>query len=193
MQDDPLLEPLDWFFSSSCWTTSFPNTMVLPLGKPVSDHIPCVVTIESSIPKSKLFRFENFWIKMPGFKEIVQGAWNQNVNHVDLYHMFFHKLKKISQALRKWSKTIFAHSKVQLHMALEVILRLDVAQELRPLSVEERDICTRLKRKVVALAVMERARKRQNLRITISKMVTQTPASFTCASTTEEERTSSTV
>ena len=80
--------------------------------------------------------------------------------------MLFHKLKKISQALRKWSKTIFAHSKVQLHMALEVILRLDVAQELMPLSVEERDIRTRLKRKVVALAIMERARKRQNSRIT---------------------------
>ena len=99
---------------------------------------------------------------MPTFKEIVQGAWNQRVNHSDPYQILFHKLKKTSQALRKWSKTIFAHSKVQLFMALEVILRLDVAQELRPLSVEERDICTRLKRKVVALAVMERARKRQN-------------------------------
>ena len=54
-------------------------------------------------------------------------------------------------------------------MALEVILRLDVAQELRPLSVEERDIRRRLKRKIVALAVMERARKRQNSRITSLK------------------------
>lgn len=51
MQDDPLLEQLDWHFTSLHWTTSFPNTMVLPLGKPVSDHTPCSINIETSIPK----------------------------------------------------------------------------------------------------------------------------------------------
>lgn len=51
-------------------------------------------------------------------------------------------------------------------MVLEIILRLDVAQEHRTLSMEERDIRRRLKRKVVGMAVLERARKRQNSRIT---------------------------
>lgn len=55
MKTDPLLEQLDWFFTSTNWTSTYPNTMVKPLGKPVSDHIPCVVTIETSIPRSKLF------------------------------------------------------------------------------------------------------------------------------------------
>ena len=34
----PLLEQLDWFFTMLNWTTTFPNTLVNPLGKPVSDH-----------------------------------------------------------------------------------------------------------------------------------------------------------
>ena len=51
-------------------------------------------------------------------------------------------------------------------MALEVILRLDVAQELRLLSTDERDLRKHLKRKVVALAIMECARNRQSSRIT---------------------------
>lgn len=45
MQQDPLLEQLDWFFTSVNWTTSYPNTMVLPLAKPISDHVPCKVVI----------------------------------------------------------------------------------------------------------------------------------------------------
>lgn len=30
MQNEPLLEQLDWFFTSVNWTTDFPNTMVIP-------------------------------------------------------------------------------------------------------------------------------------------------------------------
>ena len=41
MQQNPLLEQLDWFFTSVNWTTSYPNTEVLPVAKPISDHIPC--------------------------------------------------------------------------------------------------------------------------------------------------------
>jgi hypothetical protein len=41
MQEDPLLEQLDWFFTSLHWTTSYPSTIVTTQGKPTSDHIPC--------------------------------------------------------------------------------------------------------------------------------------------------------
>ena len=56
--------------------------------------------------------------------------------------------------------------KVQLHIALEVILRLDIAQESRSLSSEEIDLRKRLKRRLVGLAVLEKARKRHISRIT---------------------------
>ena len=54
-------------------------------------------------------------------------------------------------------------------MALEIILRLDVAQESRVLSNEERDLRARLKKRVVGLAALERSRKRQASRMTILK------------------------
>jgi hypothetical protein len=57
MQKQPLLEQLDWFFTSCEWTLSFPNTLVFPLAY----HTPCVVKIATQIPKSKIFRFENFF------------------------------------------------------------------------------------------------------------------------------------
>lgn len=55
----------------------------MPLGKPVSDHTPCVITIESSIPKSKLFRFENFWVNHSGFSEVIHKAWNKHCHVVN--------------------------------------------------------------------------------------------------------------
>jgi endonuclease/exonuclease/phosphatase family metal-dependent hydrolase len=61
MQQVPLMEKLDWFFTSSSWTLSYPSTLVFPLVKPTSDHLPCVVSIGTKIPRAKIFRFENYW------------------------------------------------------------------------------------------------------------------------------------
>jgi hypothetical protein len=64
-----------------------------------------------------------------------------------------------------WSRRLFSNSKVMVHAALLVILHLDLAQEARVLNDQERDLRAKLKRKVIALAVVERSRKRQSARI----------------------------
>lgn len=51
MQNNPLLEQLDWVFTSNDWTLKYPNTVVLTLPRAISDHVPFVIKIESSIPK----------------------------------------------------------------------------------------------------------------------------------------------
>lgn len=43
MQNSPLLEQLDWFFTTVSWTASYPSTLVKPLARSISDHVPCVV------------------------------------------------------------------------------------------------------------------------------------------------------
>jgi endonuclease/exonuclease/phosphatase family metal-dependent hydrolase len=60
MQQAPLMEQLDWFFTSSSWISSYPNTVVTAMARPTSDHVPCIVSIDTVIPKAQLFRFENF-------------------------------------------------------------------------------------------------------------------------------------
>jgi hypothetical protein len=52
-----------------------PNSLVLPLAKIRSDHVPCVVNIDTSIPKAKLFRFGNYWVELPCFLECVSKSW----------------------------------------------------------------------------------------------------------------------
>jgi hypothetical protein len=78
MHADPLFVKLDWVFTSSSWAMTFPTTYVQPLSKPVSDHIPYTVHVGSSIPKSNMFRFENYWVDHHGFIDIVSLHWNNS-------------------------------------------------------------------------------------------------------------------
>lgn len=76
MQDNPLLEKLDWVFTSSSWTLQHLDTSVLPLARPISDHVLYVIKIGTNIPKGSVFSFENFWMELSGFMEVVQLHWN---------------------------------------------------------------------------------------------------------------------
>ena len=109
MQQNPLLEQLDWFFTTLNWTTTFPNTLVTPMGKPISDHIPCNVVIQTTIPKCKLFRFETYWIAHPGFLDVVKSAWNKPIRHGknnNAASRLCQKLKNLRHDLTIWSKRI---------------------------------------------------------------------------------------
>ena len=88
MQQIPLLEQLDWFFTSSDWISHYPNTVVFPLAKTSSDHVPCVVSIDTKIPKSKIFTFENYWVEMPGFMECVKKSWEAPIFLISLHPQF---------------------------------------------------------------------------------------------------------
>ena len=79
MQDSPLLEKLDWFFTSCAWTLAYPNTYVAPSSTPTSDHIPLLLRVSTRIPKAKIFRFENHWIHQPGFLDVVSTAWSKPI------------------------------------------------------------------------------------------------------------------
>jgi hypothetical protein len=64
-----------------------------------------------------------------------------------------------SKALRKWSKSLISDAKLKLHMAQEVILRLDIVQETRELSESEHRLPSKLKKRILGWAVIEKAGK----------------------------------
>ena len=126
MQNAPLLEKLDWVFSSESWTTSYPNTLVIPLARPISDHI----------PKSSLFRFENFWLQHHDFMEVMENIWEQDVQEQDSAKRITAKFKRLRKGLKFWSK-----EKSQLAQSIKdansVILFFDSIEEFRDLSQRE--------------------------------------------------------
>lgn len=67
MQTPPLLEKLDWVFTSYTWDLSFPSTDCKALTMEVSDHCPLVISISTDLPRAHTFTFENFWLLRSGF------------------------------------------------------------------------------------------------------------------------------
>lgn len=98
-----------------------------------------------------IFRFENYWPLMSGFKEVVQNAWNAPVNEVDPTRILAAKFLKTGKALRAWSRLKIGDIKLQLNMALKIVYLLDCAQETRQLSQQELNFRKELKLKILGL------------------------------------------
>jgi hypothetical protein len=132
MQNPPLLEKLDWVFTSSSWNISFPSTSVSALDMIPSDHCPCVVQISSNIPKSKIFRFENFWLKQDGFQQVLTESWAFNPSTMDSAKIISAKFKH----LRIWQRSMVT-LKTQITNVRSVILFLEILSDHRDLSLQE--------------------------------------------------------
>jgi exonuclease III len=106
MQAIPLLEQLDWFFTSANWIAEYPNSLVLPLAKTGSDHVPCIVTIGTAIPKAKIFRFENYWVDMPGFAACVRSSWDKKSLKHHSSAILVDKLKSLRYEPKHWQTSL---------------------------------------------------------------------------------------
>ena len=111
------------------------------------------------------FTFENCWPSLSGYNEIVQEAWSQPVHEIDPINKLIAKMQKTARALKAWSRLQIGDLKLQLHLALEVVLRLDKAQELRILSQAEHDLRIALKLRILGLAAIQRMRWKQRSRL----------------------------
>jgi hypothetical protein len=164
-RENPTLCKLDAFYCNDAWDICFGSHVLNALSSSLSDHCPLLLADDRGPKKPRSFKFENFWVRIPGFMDVVNQAWGVRSSHVEPCHVLFHKLRCTAEALTRWSRRLFSNTKVLVHAALLVILHLDLAQESRVLSSNERDLRARLKKKVIALAVVERARKKQSARI----------------------------
>jgi hypothetical protein len=136
MQPSPLLEKLDWVFTSNNWTLTFPSTTVKVLGMTPSDHCPCLVTFSTVIPRSKIFRFENFWLQHSGFSDVLTQSWAIPTQQIDPAKALTAKFKFLRKALKEWQagwtglKNLISNVKLLLQF-------LEVLGEFRDLSLEE--------------------------------------------------------
>lgn len=133
MQSSPLLEKLDWVYTPSPWTLSFPDTAVKVLGRPLSDHSPFVITIGTSIPRSSLFRFENYWLSFPEFKQVVALHWNTTPSFANDAQTINAQFKQVRFGLKHWSKELSKLSKLIINCNF-VLTMLDGLEDQRPFS-----------------------------------------------------------
>ncbi|KAM0871590.1 hypothetical protein ACQ4PT_039274 [Festuca glaucescens] len=103
---------------------------------------------------------------MQGFKETVSEAWNKDILAIDPIRRVHIKLSRMAKALRKWQRQSIGDLRMQLATAKEIILRLNQAEEARPLSDEERAMLHQLKCSYLGLLSIQKIKLRQRSRLT---------------------------
>jgi len=99
-QHPPLLERLDWFFTSSSWTSIFPSTSASTLNMETSDHVPWLVFIATDIPKGAVFIFENYLMEHENFLEVVHHRWSIPTHQTDMAKRLTTKFKNLRRVIK---------------------------------------------------------------------------------------------
>jgi hypothetical protein len=129
---------------------------VYPLVKPTSDHLPCVISIGTKIPRAKLFRFENYWLQHSALIDIVKYAWNIPVTFTNSAKRINAKFKNVRRALTIWSKNLPCLKK-RIEKVNSVIEMLDNFEEIRALNDYEWNLRDLLKSHVISLLQDQKA------------------------------------
>ncbi|KAL6335467.1 hypothetical protein AAG906_029710 [Vitis piasezkii] len=104
---------LDRFLVSPRWLDQFSNVTQKRLSRPISDHFP--ITIEGGGKRRgpSPFRFENMWLRVEGFKDLLRSWWQGmvQVDHWDqveserrLSEEEFARKKEAKDGYAKWVK-----------------------------------------------------------------------------------------
>jgi hypothetical protein len=146
-QASPLLEKLDWAFTSISWLLSYLDTSLSALDMTPSDHCPCVVKISSHIPKSAIFRFENYWLKQESFVNIVNQGQSINTANQDCAKIIIAKFKNLRKLIKDWRESL-SNLKIVISNINNVLLFLDVLKEYRHLTLAEWNFREIIKKKL---------------------------------------------
>lgn len=160
----PTQTKIDHAFATTDWDL-FANSRLFPLSSAYSDHAPIFLVGNEKRDNFPNFRFESYWLQLPGFLEVVQSSWQKPFLATNNLAIFCLKLHRLARDLRRWSRYQIGDIKLQLAVATEVILQLEVAQESRVLSVDERSLLSNLKSKFLGLAVLNKLKIRQRSRM----------------------------
>ena len=86
--------------------------------------------------KSKIFCFEDYWIKQPGFFDVVQRSWAKRCYAPNAAAVLCKKLKTLRYDLKQWSRKISKLSML-IDNCNKTLLEIDGLEERRRLSVPE--------------------------------------------------------
>lgn len=114
-------ERLDRAFANANWWARFPLCNLKLLHTPVSDHNPILLEfLKLEISKRKFrFRFENMWLKEPGFVAEVSAVW-KNLPPVHLLP----KLFEVSSFMARWGRSFFHRFREKVQEYKGVMARL---------------------------------------------------------------------
>ena len=128
---------LDRFLVTADWEIQFSNVTQSILPRPVSDHCPMMLDSDGIKSGPSPFRFENMWLKLAGFKDILRDWW-QSLHFSGSYSFILaSKLKALKGILKAWNIEVFGRVDLKKNEALNRISFWDDVEKDKVLSLEE--------------------------------------------------------
>lgn len=149
-QHPPLLECLDWLFTSATWTSTYPFTNVSTLTMETSYHVPCLISISTDIPRCHIFRLKFFWLYREDFLDQVALGWNIENHFHDAAKNITAKFKNLRKVLKEWRKSI-SNLKQNICNVKLILSLLNFMEESRDLTLVEWNFRSLLESKLVSL------------------------------------------
>jgi hypothetical protein len=113
------------------------------------------VEINTPIPQSRIFRFENFWLSLEDFLPTVISGWNCPGSILDSARMLSAKFKNLRKVIREWRKSL-----PNLSLAIEkiklVLNFLETIELFRDLSLPEWNFRNLVTEKLIYLLKQQR-------------------------------------
>lgn len=78
-QANPVMTKIDHVFHSDDWDLLFPNAHLQAISTTCSDHAPLFLQGCVDNARKPSFKFEEFWLRLPGFHDAVAAVWNKPV------------------------------------------------------------------------------------------------------------------
>lgn len=113
--------------------------MLSSLTRSTSNNVPLKIEISTTVPKAKIFWFENYWIHSPGFSDVVSSAWGCRAENSNAAAQIAARLKETRSAIKAWRRT-FSHITQQETDCRIVINLLDFVEEHRCLRPAESNL-----------------------------------------------------
>lgn len=86
------------------------------------------------------FCFQNMWLKVDGFKELIRGWWEGYIVQGSFSHILAVKLSTPKHNLKAWNREVFGNVSNKKVAALSQLGIWDAQERERSLFVEEREI-----------------------------------------------------
>ncbi|WMV59774.1 hypothetical protein MTR67_053159 [Solanum verrucosum] len=156
---------LDRFLYSIEWEVQFRNIRQQIMPRVISDHNPVMLQCGDWEQRKAYFKFENWWLNVEGFKDLVQNWWNGFVVDGCPDFKFSMKLKMLKQKLKDWSSVTFGELNNKKNSLLSELAEMDLIQNDRALTEDEMMIRATVLVELEELAKNEESRWRQKSRV----------------------------
>ncbi|RVW21251.1 putative ribonuclease H protein [Vitis vinifera] len=155
---------LDRFLVSPSWLDQFSGVTQGRLSRPISDHFPIVLEGGGVRRGPTPFRFENMWLKVEGFNDIIRTWWQEIEVRGSASYRLAVKMKEIKKKLKVWNKEVFGRLETNKASALHQLDFWDRVESERILSMEEAELKKEAKDSFKKWVLLEEAHWRQHSR-----------------------------